>query len=111
MTYWADHVSKQASPSPVPILSKGVFEQIEVYSPTNREEQKEIASTLDAVDHKINLHRRKRAVLDNLFKTLLHKLMIGEIHAVDLDLLESLGNEPIHHSGAAGSVHDQEIQT
>lgn len=50
------------------------------------EEQCEIAAILDAIDSKIDLHRRKRAVLDDLFKSLLHKLMTGEIRVADLDL-------------------------
>ena len=49
-------------------------------------EQSEIASILDTIDRKINLHRRKRAMLDDLFKTLLHKLMTGQIRAADLDI-------------------------
>ena len=49
-------------------------------------QQREIAAILDAIDRKIDLHRRKRAVLDDLFKTLLHKLMTGEIRVDDLDL-------------------------
>ena len=43
------------------------------------DEQLEIVAVLDAVDRKIDLHRRKLAVLDELFKTLLHKLITGEI--------------------------------
>ena len=50
------------------------------------EEQREIVGILDAVDRKIDLHRRKRTVLDDLFKTLLHRLMTGDIRASDLDL-------------------------
>lgn len=50
------------------------------------EEQQEIVAILDAIDRKIDLHRRKRAVLDDLFKALLHKLMTGEIRVADLDL-------------------------
>lgn len=49
-------------------------------------EQREIVAILEAIDRKIGLHRRKRAVLDDLFKTLLHKLMTGAIRAADLDL-------------------------
>jgi type I restriction enzyme, S subunit len=49
-------------------------------------EQTAIASILDAIDRKIDLHKRKRAVLEELFKTLLHKLMTGEIRVSDLDL-------------------------
>ena len=50
------------------------------------EEQREIVTILDAIDRKINLHRKKRAVLDDLFKALLHKLMTGEIRVGELDL-------------------------
>jgi type I restriction enzyme S subunit len=50
------------------------------------EEQREIVAILDAIDRKIELHRRKRALLEELFKSLLHKLMTGEIRVDDLDL-------------------------
>ena len=56
---------------------------------TNLDEQGEIVAILDAIDRKIDLHRRKRAVLDDLFKALLHKLMTGEIRVADLDLSET----------------------
>ncbi len=85
MVFWADHIRKQASPSPVPILSKGVFEQIEIVTTTNREEQNDIAAILGSIDRKIDLHLRKRAVLDDLFKTLLYNLMTGELRVSDLD--------------------------
>ena len=49
-------------------------------------EQREIAAILNAIDRKIDLHRKKRAVLDDLFKVLLHKLMTGEIRVAALDL-------------------------
>lgn len=49
-------------------------------------EQEEIVGILDAIDRKIDLHRRKKAVLEELFKSLLHKLMTGEIRVADLDL-------------------------
>ncbi len=50
------------------------------------DEQREIVAVLDAIDRKIALHRKKRAVLEELFKALLHKLMTGEIRVSDLDL-------------------------
>ena len=50
------------------------------------DEQREIVTILDAIDRKIDLHRRKRAVLDDLFKALLHKLMTGAISVSDLDV-------------------------
>lgn len=60
------------NPWPVPVPTLG--------------EQREIVAILDAIDRKIDLHMRKRAVLEDLFKALLHKLMIGEIRVADLDL-------------------------
>ena len=48
------------------------------------DEQREIVFILKAIDRKIDLHRRKRAVLDDLFKALLHKLMTGEIQITNL---------------------------
>jgi type I restriction enzyme S subunit len=50
------------------------------------EEQREIVAVLSALDRKIDLHRKKRAVLDKLFRALLHKLMTIEIRVADLDL-------------------------
>lgn len=49
-------------------------------------EQREIVTILDAIDRKIDLHRRKRVVLEQFFETLLHKLMTGEIRIAALDL-------------------------
>ena len=91
-------------------LNTGTIDRLPIPLPSTIEEQNKIVAILDTIDHKVDLHQRKHAILNDIFKTLLHKLMIGEIRAVDLDLLESLGNEPIHHSGAAGNIHDQEIQ-
>jgi type I restriction enzyme S subunit len=54
--------------------------------PPTKDEQDEIAGVIDAIDHKIDLHRRKKAVLEELFKSLLHKLMTGEVRVADLDL-------------------------
>ena len=51
------------------------------------DEQQSIVTVLDAIDRKIDLHRRKRATLDDLFKSLLHKLMTGEIRVEQLALL------------------------
>lgn len=50
------------------------------------DEQTDIISILDTIDRKIDLHRRKRAVLEDLFKTLLHNLMTSEIRVDELDL-------------------------
>ena len=56
------------------------------------DEQHHIVAILDAIDRKIDLHRRKRAVLEELFKALLHKLMTGEIRVGELDISVLLDN-------------------
>lgn len=67
-------------------LNLDIVRKISVPVPPTSEEQREIVEVLDALDRKIDLHRRKREVLDLLFKSLLHKLMTGEVSVDDLDL-------------------------
>lgn len=67
-------------------LNTGTIDGLPIPLPPTLDEQREIVAVLDAIDRKIDLHRRKRAVLDELFKALLHKLMTGEIRVSDLDL-------------------------
>ena len=50
------------------------------------DEQREVVAILDAIDRKIDLHRRKRAVVEDLFEALLHKLMTGEIRVGEMGL-------------------------
>lgn len=54
--------------------------------PTTVEEQQEIVDILDAIDAKIDLHRQKKALYEELFESLLHGLMSREIDVTDLDL-------------------------
>jgi type I restriction enzyme S subunit len=67
-------------------LSLNDVETFKVACPSDSTEAKDIVAILDTLDHKIDLHQRKRAVLDDLFKALLHKLMTGEIAVEELDL-------------------------
>lgn len=67
-------------------LNLNDVETFKVACPTDPEEAAEIVAILDALDRKIALHRKKRAVLEELFKALLHKLMTGEIRVDALDL-------------------------
>ena len=57
------------------------------------DEQRESVAILEAIDRKIDLHRRKRAVLDDLFKALLYKLMTGEIRVGEPGLMPSTSAE------------------
>ena len=69
----------------MPNLNNVVLRQIPVFFPSV-DEQTDIVAILDAINRKIDLHRRKRAVLGELFKALLHKLMTGEMHVGELSL-------------------------
>lgn len=60
----------------------------------SKPEQGEVVEVLDSIDRKIALHQQKRAVLEDLFKALLHKLMTGEIDVNDLDLQALSAHEP-----------------
>lgn len=67
-------------------LNTGIIDTLPLPLPPSLEEQSEIVSILDAIDAKIDLHKRKKAVLEELFRALLHKLMTGEISVANLDL-------------------------
>ena len=70
-------------------LNLEIVRALPIACTADRGEQSEIVANLDAIDRKIDLHRRKRAVLDDLFKALLHKLMTGEIRIAEL-MIEQL---------------------
>jgi len=81
-----EQIQRVTSRNAQPKLALTRIEKLLVPFPPIEKEQREIVNILDAINNKIDLHRRKRAVLDDLFKTLLHKLMTGEIRAAFLDL-------------------------
>ncbi len=65
-------------------LNLEIVRNLPVVIPEDKDSQREIVAILDAIDRRIELHRRKRAVLEELFKALLHKLMTGEIRVGEL---------------------------
>ena len=65
-------------------LNTAAIDSLLLALPPSLSEQREIVAVLDAIDRKIDLHRRKRSVLEELFKTLLHKLMTGEMRVGEL---------------------------
>lgn len=75
-------------------LNTGAIDSLLLPLPPTLEEQQEVVDILDMIDQKIDLHKRKRSVLEELFKVLLHKLMTGEIRVADLDL-SALGKAPV----------------
>ena len=84
--WFIDGIQLGAGGSQQPNISAAKIGLIKVPVPKDPIEQCEIAQILNAIDRKIDLHKRKKAVLEELFKSLLHKLMTGEIRVSDLDL-------------------------
>lgn len=52
------------------------------------DEQSEIVLLLNQIDQKLKNHQRKKQLVEELFKTLLHQLMTAQIRVNDLDLSE-----------------------
>jgi restriction endonuclease S subunit len=73
-------------PGPTPQLNKKNLVPLLVAHPSTKEEQAEAAQTLDSIDGAIASRERKRAMLEELFTTLLEKLMTGEIRVDNLDI-------------------------
>jgi type I restriction enzyme, S subunit len=79
-------------------LNTGTIDSFPIPLPASLDEQREIVNILDTLDRKIALHQQKRTVLEELFNSLLHKLMTGEIRVDQLDL--SALQEVQHKQGA-----------
>ena len=73
-------------------LNLEIVRNLPIAIPEDKDSECEIVSILDAIDRKINLHRRKRAVLGDLFKVLQHKLMTGEVSVGELEYSGIKGN-------------------
>jgi type I restriction enzyme S subunit len=76
-------------------LNTGIIDSLPLPLPPSLDEQGEIVSILDAIDSKLSLHKRKRVLLDEIFRALLHKLMTGEIRVADLDLSALQSHEEV----------------
>ncbi len=68
-------------------LNTGTIDSLPLALSPNLDEQREIVEILEAIDRKIELHQKKRSVLEALFKALLHKLMTGIVRVDQLNLL------------------------
>ena len=65
-------------------INKAQVKSIKIprFSPS---EQKKIADILTKIDQKTQIHKKKKASLEELFKTMLNKLMIGQISVQQLN--------------------------
>ncbi len=61
----------------VPTLDRNSLNTFKISVPPNAE-QSEIANSIHAVECKINIHQKKKQILMDMFKTLLHELMTGQ---------------------------------
>ncbi len=68
-----------------PNISQTVIRNFTIRCPS-LEEQRAIANALATIDRKLVHHRKKRAALNDLFQTLLHKLMTAELRVTHLDI-------------------------
>lgn len=68
-----------------PLVTQGLINEHSFPVPSP-DEQREIATILQTIDRKVFVHERKRATLQEVFKTLLHRLMTGEIRVDSLDI-------------------------
>ena len=67
----------------VPTLNRNTFSAVELALPSAAEQQ-EIADTLDAVGNRMEVAERKKAQLQDLFRTLLHELMTAKTRVHEL---------------------------
>ena len=67
-------------------LNLNDVETFRIPFPSDSTEADEIVEVLDAIHRKIELHSRRREVLNDLFKVLLGELLTGEIRVRDLEL-------------------------
>ncbi|MBM4064864.1 MAG: restriction endonuclease subunit S, partial [Planctomycetes bacterium] len=84
LDYKSDYIRSLATPSPVPIISKGKFQQAVIPITKNRKDQLEIAKILSALDEKTEKTRHRKEILQVLFKSMLHHLMTGQIRVKDV---------------------------
>ena len=93
----------------IPNISRGRLATLDVPHP-KLGEQRAIAAALAQVRKGVKMHDRKRAVLDDLFKVLLHKLITGDIRTTELDLSALLQTELKSCPVPAGDGHEQEVR-
>lgn len=72
-------------------FNKSAVDAMPAFLPS-KEEQDEIASILDTIDTKIGLLKKKHDRQEELFRTLLHQLMTGEVRTTDLHGLEDFAD-------------------
>jgi len=76
---------KYSSGVSVPTLNRNLVHAAFIAAPLIKE-QNDIASVFKTIDDKIEVHSTKKSALQDIFKTMLNKLMTGQIRVKDLDI-------------------------
>ena len=66
-------------------ITQGVLKSLKIPRPP-LPEQREIANILSTIDRKIEIEQRRKELLKQLFKTMLHKFMSGEIRLKEVEI-------------------------
>ena len=72
----------------IPNLSKAKLGQCLIPIPPTTDEQNSVANALETIERKITGIESRKSKLEELFRTLLHKLMTGQIRVHDIDYNE-----------------------
>ncbi len=83
-------IKERKSGTSIPVINLSVLRTLPIGLPS-LPEQREIAAQLSAVDARLAAEEARRIALDNLFKSLLHNLMIGKVRVNPLTVEESAG--------------------
>ena len=67
-------------------LSADIIKTFPISYPMDKKEQKEIADSLEKLDNKSRIHHEKKKAYQDLFRTLLHELMIAKIRVHEIEL-------------------------
>lgn len=86
--YWTQTFDLRTitDPGPTPQLNKKDLVPLLMPVPEDIQEQCDIAAAISIIEAKIDLHRRRQAALNDLFRTLLNQLMSAQICVRDLDI-------------------------
>ena len=66
-------------------LSAEILKGVSIAFPENLEEQDSIIASIEALDQKQLVHCKKKALLTDTFRTLLHQLMTAQLRVNDID--------------------------
>jgi type I restriction enzyme S subunit len=91
LRYRKPYMERIAAITTIPYLNKSKCESVPTALP-GREEQDEIAHCFETLDSKRNEHVRHKQALQDLFRTLLHKLMTAKTRVHDLQLPPAQGS-------------------